>query len=90
MGHAAILHGCTIGNNCLIGMSAIIMDGAVIPEHTVIGAGSLVSPNKVLEPGYLWLGHPARRIRVLSDKEHAYFRYSADHYVSLKNRHRQG
>jgi len=53
----------------------------------MVGAGSLVAPNKVLESGYMWLGSPVKRIRKLTEKEKAFLKYSAQHYVSLKDRH---
>ncbi len=88
VGHRVTLHGCRIMNNCLIGMSATIMDGAVVHPLSIVGAGALVTPGKVLESGYLWLGSPVRRARALSQKEIDSIEYSAQHYVRLKNRHR--
>ncbi|MGC2166222.1 MAG: gamma carbonic anhydrase family protein [Gallionella sp.] len=85
VGHSVILHGCTIGNECLIGMGSIIMDDAVIGESVMLGAGSLVSPGKILESGTLYVGRPARAVRVLTPDELKYLRYSADHYMKLKN-----
>ncbi|MDH4235194.1 MAG: gamma carbonic anhydrase family protein [Gallionella sp.] len=85
VGHSVILHGCTIGNECLIGMGTIILDDAVIPDRVMIGAGSLVSPGKTLESGMLYVGRPAKAVRALTREEIAYLRYSAEHYVELKN-----
>jgi carbonic anhydrase/acetyltransferase-like protein (isoleucine patch superfamily) len=68
-------------------MGATIMDGAVIEANTLIGAGSLVTPNKHLESGYLWIGSPVRKVRKLTDEEIESIEYSAQHYVKLKNRH---
>ena len=85
VGHSAILHGCTIGNECLIGMGAIILDDAVIPDHVMVGAGSLVPPGKVLESGMLYVGRPAKAVRALTPEEIAHLRYSAEHYIQLKN-----
>ena len=87
VGHRVILHGCHIGDSCLIGMGATIMDGAVIESHNLIGAGSLVTPNKHLEAGYLWMGSPIRKVRKLSEEEIKPIEYSAKNYVKLKNRH---
>lgn len=87
VGHRVILHGCHIGDSCLIGMGATIMDGVVVESHTLIGAGSLVTPNKHIESGYLWMGSPARKVRKLSDEEIKAIEYSADNYVKLKNEH---
>jgi carbonic anhydrase/acetyltransferase-like protein (isoleucine patch superfamily) len=85
VGHSVILHGCTIGNECLIGMGAIVLDDAVIPDHVMIGAGSLIPPGKVLESGMLYVGRPAKAVRALTPEEIAHLRYSAEHYMQLKN-----
>jgi carbonic anhydrase/acetyltransferase-like protein (isoleucine patch superfamily) len=85
IGHAVILHGCTIGNECLIGMGTIILDDAVIPDRVVIGAGSLVTQGKTLETGMLYMGRPAKAVRALTDEEIAYLMYSAKHYMKLKD-----
>lgn len=85
VGHSVILHGCRIGNECLIGMGSIVMDDAVIEDRVMLGAGSLVSPGKVLESGYLYIGRPAVRQRALTEAEIAYLKYSAEHYVRVKN-----
>jgi carbonic anhydrase/acetyltransferase-like protein (isoleucine patch superfamily) len=87
VGHGAVIHACSIGDRCLIGMGSIVLDGAVLEGEVMLGAGSLVAPGAHLEAGYLWLGSPARRVRKLSDKEKDFLHYSAEHYVSLKNRH---
>jgi carbonic anhydrase/acetyltransferase-like protein (isoleucine patch superfamily) len=90
VGHSVILHGCTIGNDCLIGMGSIVMDDAVIPDHVMIGAGSLISPGKVLESGMLYMGRPAKAVRRLTDEEIAYLRYSAEHYIRVKDNYLNG
>jgi len=90
VGHAVILHGCNIGNECLIGMGTIVMDDAVIPDRVMIGAGSLVAPGKVLESGMLYMGRPAKAVRKLTDEEIAYLKYSAGHYMRLKDDYLQG
>ncbi len=87
IGHRAVLHGCTVGNRVLVGMSATVMDGAVIEEDVVIAAGALITPGKRLRSGYLYAGSPAREVRQLSEKELAYFTYSANNYVRLKDQH---
>jgi carbonic anhydrase/acetyltransferase-like protein (isoleucine patch superfamily) len=85
IGHACIIHACAIGNRCLIGMGSAILDGAVVQDEVLLGAGSLVTEGKVLESGYLWMGRPARKVRPLTDDEIKWFRYSAKHYVQLKD-----
>ncbi|MCK5640063.1 MAG: gamma carbonic anhydrase family protein [Gammaproteobacteria bacterium] len=85
VGHQVTVHGCTIEDRCLVGIGSTILDGAKLKKHTLLGAGSLVPPGKILEGGYLWLGSPVKRIRALTEKEIAWFGYSANHYVKLKN-----
>lgn len=88
VGHAAVLHACTIGDCCLVGMGALVLDGAVIEPDVMIGAGSLVSPGKRLQSGWLYRGRPARPARELTPGELEMLRYSAAHYVRLKNEYR--
>jgi len=85
VGHAAILHACTIGDRCLVGMGAIVMDGAVVEPDSLIAGGAVVTPGSVVPSGTLWRGNPARQARALSSAEIAYHAYSAAHYVRLKN-----
>lgn len=85
IGHQVTLHGCTIGDECLIGIGTIVLDRAVIEDRVMVGAGSLVPPGKVLKSGHLYLGRPVKEIRPLSDDELAHLKYSAEHYVRVKN-----
>lgn len=87
IGHQVMLHGCTVGNRILIGMGSTLMDGVVVEDEVVIGAGSLVPPGKRLESGYLYVGRPVKQVRPLTDKEIAFFPYSAANYVKLKDLH---
>lgn len=87
IGHRVMLHACTIGRFCLLGMSSTILDGAVLEDEVLLGAGSLVPPGKHLEARSLYRGSPARRVRALTDDELAMLRYSAGHYVRLKQRY---
>ena len=85
IGHAAVLHACTIGDRCLVGMGAIVMDGAVLEPDSMVAGGSVVPPGKVVASGTLWRGNPARYARDLSPKEIANQLYSAHQYVRLKD-----
>jgi carbonic anhydrase/acetyltransferase-like protein (isoleucine patch superfamily) len=87
VGHGAILHACTIGDRCLIGMGALVLDGAEIAADVMLAAGSLVSPGKRLESGRLYRGRPAEPVRELSERELEMLRYSAAHYVRLKDQY---
>ena len=90
IGHHVTLHGCTIGDEVLVGIGAIVLDRVIIESQVLIGAGSLVPPNKRLESGYLYLGNPVKKVRALTDEEKAYFKYSAEHYMRLANKHKVG
>ena len=81
VGHQAILHGCTIGDQALVGMGARILNGAVIGANCLVGAGALVTEGKVFEPGMLIVGTPARVVRALSAAEISGLALSAAHYA---------
>jgi carbonic anhydrase/acetyltransferase-like protein (isoleucine patch superfamily) len=85
IGHSVNLHGCTVGSRILIGIGSIILDGAIVEDDVVIGAGTLVPPGKVLASGYLYMGSPCKQIRPLKEAEKAFFSYSANNYVKLKD-----
>jgi carbonic anhydrase/acetyltransferase-like protein (isoleucine patch superfamily) len=87
IGHKVMLHGCTLGSRILVGMGSTVMDGAVVEDEVIIGAGSLVPPGKRLESGYLYVGSPVKQARPLTDKERAFFTYTAGNYVKLKDQH---
>jgi carbonic anhydrase/acetyltransferase-like protein (isoleucine patch superfamily) len=69
IGHAAIIHGCTIESRCLIGMGSIVLDNAVVGEGSLIAAGSLVTPGTIIPPGSFALGRPAKVLRPVSDDD---------------------
>jgi carbonic anhydrase/acetyltransferase-like protein (isoleucine patch superfamily) len=66
--HNAIVHGCTVEDNVLIGMGAIIMDDAVIGTGSVIAAGAIILPKTRVEPGSIYAGVPAKRIKEVGDE----------------------
>jgi len=80
IGHLAILHGCTIGDNSLIGMGAIIMNGARIGKNCQIGAGALVTEGKEIPDGSLVIGKPGKVVQQLRDAEVAGLLTSATGY----------
>lgn len=87
IGHNAIVHGCTIGNNCLIGMGAIILNRAVIGDNCIIGAGALVSEGKTIPPNSLVLGVPGKVIREVTDEEIEGIKNNALRYNKLYKKH---
>ena len=82
IGHNAIIHGCTIGNNSLIGMGAIILNNAKIGNNCLVGAGALVTENKEFEDGSMIIGSPAKAIKKLSQDMLNDMTRSSKHYVS--------
>lgn len=68
IGHGAIIHGATIGENCLVGMNAVIMDNVVLGKECIVGALSFIKADEVFEPRSLIVGNPARKIKEVSDE----------------------
>ena len=81
IGHSAIVHACTVGDECLIGMGATILDGAVIGEQSIVGANALVTQGFQVPPGSLVLGTPAKVVRTLTVEERSRLKSWADKYV---------
>jgi len=81
VGHLAIVHACTVGDEVLIGMGATVLDGAVIGDQCLIGANALVKGGMEIPAGSLVLGAPAKIVRELTAKERAGLRVWADKYA---------
>ncbi len=81
IGHHAIIHGCTIGDNSLIGMGATVLNGAKIGNNCLIGANALVTEGKEFPDNSLIVGSPARIVRTLDERATAGLRLSAENYI---------
>jgi carbonic anhydrase/acetyltransferase-like protein (isoleucine patch superfamily) len=81
IGHSAIVHACTVGDECLVGMGSTILDGAVIGDQSIVGANALVTQGFQVPPGSLVLGSPAKIVRQLSQEERSTIKAWADKYV---------
>jgi carbonic anhydrase/acetyltransferase-like protein (isoleucine patch superfamily) len=90
IGHRAILHGCTIGENVLIGMGAIVLNGAHIGDNSIVGAGALVAEGREIAAGSLVLGMPGKVVRQLTAEEIARNRASSIHYIENWKRFASG
>ena len=93
IGHNCVIHDCKIENNVLIGMSSTILDGAIIKKNSMLAAGSILTQGKIIKSGELWLGKPAKFLRMLTSNEKKfliksakrYYRLSQEYLVNLKN-----
>ena len=87
IGHGAIVHGCTVGDNCLIGMHATILNGAVIGAGSLVAAGALVTENAVIPAGSLVVGVPGKVVRTVSEKQKASIAANGEEYRHLAEVH---
>lgn len=88
VGHAAVLHGCTVEDGALVGIGARVLDGAVIEAGAQVGAGAVVAPGHRVPGGMLALGVPARPVRELSAEERRTIPEIARRYLALKEEYR--
>ena len=92
IGHAAVVHGCEIGDRCLVGMNATVLTGAKIGEGSVVAAGAMVPEGREYPPRSLIVGIPAKRIREVTEEQtqdvargaRSYVERGAEHRESLK------
>ena len=80
IGHRALVHGCTVEDDVLIGMGAIVMDHAVVGAGCIIAAGTVVLENFICEPGFLYAGVPARKIKSVTEAQKAGLQRTASNY----------
>jgi carbonic anhydrase/acetyltransferase-like protein (isoleucine patch superfamily) len=90
IGHAVVLHGCSIADNSLIGMGAIVLNGVKIGRNSLVGAGAVVTENKTFPDNSLIVGAPARAVRAVDDKILQLIAESAEFYVNNWQRYRKG
>lgn len=83
IGHAAIIHACTLEDGAFVGMGATVMDGAVVQGGAMVAAGALIAPGKIVRTGQVWMGNPGRYARDLTEDEKKYLAYVATHYWEL-------
>ena len=84
IGHAAVVHGCTIEDQCLIGMGAILLNGSHIGTGSIVAAGTLVTEEMKVPPRSLVMGSPGKVRRLLTQAEVAEIQMYADRYVSYR------
>ena len=84
IGHAAVIHGCTIEQQCLIGMGAILLNGAHVGAGSIVAAGALLTENMKVPPKSLVMGSPGKVRRLLTQAEVADIQLYADRYVGYR------
>ena len=84
IGHAAVVHGCTISDRVLIGMGAILLNGARVGEDSIVAAGTLVTEERDLPPRSLIMGSPGNVKRQLTDEEVASILQYSERYVEYR------
>ena len=90
IGHACIVHACTLLDGAFVGMGATVLDGAVIEEGGMLAAGGLLAPGKRIPKGELWGGTPARKMRDIPPHDRVNLDRIAVHYAALGQRYRAG
>ena len=88
IGHAAVVHACTIEDECLIGMHSTILDGAVVGRQSIVGANALVPQGMKIPEGSMVLGVPAKVVRPLTPEERAKTSAFAKKYIEVAKAHR--
>ena len=81
VGHNVVLHGCTIEDNVLIGMGAIVMDNAVVKSGSIVAAGAVVLADTIVEPGYIYAGTPAKKVKPVGEELKGVFSTTAKNYI---------
>lgn len=90
IGHQAMLHGCTIGDNTLVGIQAVVLNGAKVGRNCIVGAGALVTEGKEFPDNSLIVGAPARVLRTLDEEAIAKLAWNAEFYVGNARRFANG
>jgi carbonic anhydrase/acetyltransferase-like protein (isoleucine patch superfamily) len=88
VGHACIVHACTLHDRAFVGMGATVLDGAIMEEGSMLAAGSILPPGKLMGRYEQWMGNPAKLRKVLTEEERAGFDRTALHYAELGQRHK--
>jgi carbonic anhydrase/acetyltransferase-like protein (isoleucine patch superfamily) len=83
VGHAAVLHGCTVEDNCIVGMNATVLNGAIIKKNSIVGAGAVVTEGHEFPEQSLIIGIPAKAVRKLEKDEIKNIKDNAIKYVKM-------
>lgn len=89
IGHGAIVHACSVGDDCLVGMGAKLLDGVKMEQGSIVAGGAMVLPGVTIPTGQIWAGTPARFLRALTADEAMFISSSASRYADLADVHRE-
>ena len=89
VGHNATVHGARVEHDCLIGMGATLLDNAVVHSGTIVAAGALVLSNQECEPGCVYAGVPAKKVKTLTSEQHRMITLNAEHYLTYSSWYEQ-
>jgi gamma-carbonic anhydrase len=87
IGHMAVVHGCTLEDRAFVGMGAVAMDDCRIGEGAMLAAGALLSPGKHIPPREIWVGRPAKFLRLQDEAQVEKIRFQTERYCALARRH---
>lgn len=90
VGHRAVVHGATVGDDCLIGMGALVLNGVVVGSGSIVGAGAVCREGMEIPPNSLVVGVPAKVIRQTREVEHERIAHTVQAYLTLQVEHREG
>ena len=88
IGHMALIHACELQDNSFVGMKAMVMDNAVIESYGMLAAGGVLTPGKVIKRNELWMGTPARFVRMLTDEDLQRNADNSEEYRQLHKRYK--
>lgn len=83
VGHAAVLHACSVEDRAFIGIQACVMDDCIIEEEAMVAAGALVTPGKIVKSGEVWAGRPAKKLRDVNQTDREFYVLNRERYVRL-------
>jgi carbonic anhydrase/acetyltransferase-like protein (isoleucine patch superfamily) len=90
VGHRAIIHGATVGDDCMIAMGAVLLNRVSVGAGSIVGAGALCPEGMQIPPGSLVVGLPGKVVRQVTEAEHVRIRKTVESYLQLQSRHRAG
>lgn len=90
VGHMAVLHGCELHEESFVGMGAVVMDLCEVAPRSMVGAGALLTEKSTTKEGWLYLGRPAKAIRLLTEDELTFLNISADNYKNYSQWYKKG